>query len=1177
MKFILPFLLFATVLFSQHLVINEVMTSNKATIKDSEGDWSDWIELVNSGDEPMNLMEFGLSDDPDNLQKWTFPNRIISPGEYLLVFASDKDIKNPVKWTTIIDKGANWKYKIWNNQPPYTWNTIQYNDDNWLSGNTGIGYADGDDETLIPVGTISLYARKKFTLNTPEDIKKVVLSLDYDDGFVAYLNGVEIARSNVQGYPPAFNEAAIVPHEAVLYTLQPPENFAITDFKNILVPGENMLAVEIHNAGTSSSDFSFIAFLSLASQQLPEGSPDVSTYLEFSAADFHTNFKLSSDGETLILSDQNATIIEQVDLPALPTDVSLGRKPDGHGSWQYFYEATPGGPNSTQGYSTLPPTVSFDLDPGFYAHTINLALVASDDSSSIYYTTDGSVPDVESSLYQNPIRLSSTQVIRARAISKGIGGNIISGTYWINKNHQLPVVSLITDPPNLWSPDSGIYTLGYNYDPNIPHYGANFWQDWERPVHIELYEPDGKSGFSINAGVKIFGGWSRAIEMKSLAIFARSIYGDAKISCQVFPDLHIDQFENLVLRNSANDFQYTLFRDGFMQSLVKDTHIDCQAYRPSVVYINGEYWGIHNIREKLNEHYIASHHGVDPDQIDLLESNGQANQGDANDWFQLVDYINTHDLGIESNFDYLRDQVDLENFMEYYIAQIYFDNTDWPGNNIKYWKEKNESGKWRWILYDTDFGFGLYGGYGFSERDRYRHNTLAFAMAANGPDWPNPPWSTLLLRKLNQNANFRNDFINCFCDNLNTRFKAAWVLQKIQEAQGRIAPEIPNHISRWGAFDLNSWQSNIETMKIFAQNRPGYCMVHLNSQFNLQGTALLTLKIEPPNSGVIELNTVSIEDSAWSGYYFKGVPIHLKAIAKSGFSFEKWSGHLESGINSLVDISMTKTMEITCHFSEGASGSDIVINEINYKSSADFDTGDWVELLNNTGDDLDMSGWVFRDSDDEHAFVFPSDFVLGAGEYIVLADKEDDFLKYYPQASYYAGELGFGFSSEGEYLRLFNAQGYLVDSVNYQSTPPWPVEAAGSGATLALKNPNRENTQAENWKASEDHGTPGTQNDAFASNTKPEITVSHFLLQQNYPNPFNGTTVLGFFLPLPGKVNLSVYDLAGSHIETLTKENFQSGYHEIHYTPQPSVASGIYFCRMDYHGKSQLTKMVFLK
>ena len=251
--------------------------------------------------------------------------------------------------------------------------------------------------------------------------------------------------------------------------------------------------------------------------------------------------------------------------------------------------------------------------------------------------------------------------------------------------------------------------------------------------------------------------------------FARGQYGNSEFNYKFFPNLDLENFQSLILRNSGNDWNFTMLRDGFMTSLFHDVDLDVQAYRPMLVYLNGEFWGLYNLREKVNEHFIAAHHPVDPDEIDLIEVQW-ANEGSIDNYNSLVEYVSQANMTDPVVYDSLSKWIDIDNHIDYNVAQIFIDNRDWPGNNIKYWRPQSTDGKWRWVLYDTDFGFGIpWMGLG------YDVNTLQFAVEANGPEWPNPPWSTFLLRKLFENQNYRDRFVNIYCDRLNTIFKPSFL------------------------------------------------------------------------------------------------------------------------------------------------------------------------------------------------------------------------------------------------------------------------------------------------------------------------------------------------------------------------------------------------------------------
>lgn len=1169
-------------LFSQDVVINEVMSSNLAAYADEDGDFSDWLELFNPGEVPVNLKSYTLSDDVDEIDKWTLPEIVLSPHSYLLVFASDKDRDVYAPYMeTIIDWRDTWRYRPGSSEPPQNWREINFDDAGWSSGPSGFGYGDGDDGTVVQ-NVRSIFLRHKFQITDVSDVALAQLHVDYDDGFVAYLNGVEIARANIGvpgGNPPAYNSFADSDHEAAIYRGLAPDFFAIEAVRSILLPGDNVLAIQVHNVNSYSSDMTIIPFFTLGLKSEPPDPQGMPVMLQFSIPMLHTNFKISTEGEELLLADSSGNIVDQIDTGYIPTDISSGRYPDGADSWSLFQQSTPGEANNNPGYSGIVDNPNFSIPGGFYSGTQTLQITGPPSPVITYYTADGSEPTEKSARVTGYISIAQTRVIRARAFEQGkIPSQIVTHTYFIKEDIDFPVISLTTDPVNLWSDSIGIYATGPNAQPADPHYGANYWQDWERPVHIEFFEPDGRMGFSMNGGIKIFGGWSRARPQKSFSIFARGRYGTSEIAYKIFENNPISSFQSFILRNSGNDWVgewggYTMFRDALMTGLVGPTGIEVQDYRPAVIFLNGEYWGILNIREKISEHYLASHFPVDPDDVDMLENENSVINGDAGHYNEMVEFLRTHSLADSENFAYINTQMDVENFFRYHIAQIYYHNTDWPGNNIKFWRPKTATGRWRWILYDTDFGLGLYGD------TRYNINTLEFALEPNGPDYPNPPWSTLILRKLLENENGKYQFINLFCDYMNSVFDPTYIHNKADEMKAVLQPQMQRHLSRWGG-TMQSWNSRIQVIKNFATYRPAYQRSHLISKFNLETPLKLTVEVTPPECGRIRVNTLQPENYPWQGQYFPNVPFLVTASPAKGYRFAGWDD--DPGITSAQrEINLTSNKTITARFEpDESSGNTIVINEINYNSADDFDAEDWVEFYNNSNQAIDMSGWIFRDEDPDHGYVFPNNTILDAGNYIVICADDSKFHSMFPDVSEVVGYFDFGFSGSGEHLRISDADGNVIDSLTYDDQDPWPEEADGEGATLSLKNPASDNSLGESWAASVSHGTPGGQNDVFTNigNEAEGLLPRHYQLEQNFPNPFNPETVIRFQLPESELVTVSVFNMLGKQVAVLVNQKLEAGSHEVVWRPDHSISSGLYFYRLNTRDRQiGMKKMLYLK
>jgi len=978
------------------------------------------------------------------------------------------------------------------------------------------------------------------------------------------------------GIPPAFDQGADnYDHEALIYRGLPPESFTIDSLHNLIREGENVLAIQVHNHSIGSSDLTAIPFLSIGSKINPGTTHPVPPVLHINSPLLHTNFRLDAEGETVYLYDPSNSIIDSIAFERMYTDISGGKYPDGSGSLFYFQQATPGEPNLTKTYSSISGEPYFSVPGGLFSTTLSIYLTGFEPDDTIYFTTDGSEPTIYSQKYTGGIPIQSTTVLRARILEHGkIPGYVVSHTYLINIQNTLPVISLTTSPENLWDYYDGMYVMGPNASQDFPHFGANFWQDWEKPVHIELFEPDGERGFSIDAGMKIFGGWSRGFPQKSLSIFARSKYGYGNIDYRIFGEKDIDQFESIILRNSGNDWNYSMMRDGMMTELVSKMDIDKQAYRPAEIYLNGEYWGILNIREKVNEHFIASNHGVDPDQIDLLEGNGWKIQGSSDHYFSMLYFIDNNDMLLDQNFNVVKSMMETNNFINYQISQIYFDNRDWPGNNIKYWRPQSENGRWRWIMFDTDFGFGIW------DPSKYTYNTLAFALEPNGPGWPNPPWSTFLLRKLLENNQFKTDFINYFADHLNTTFLPEVVRKYIEELKKNIESEMHDHLDRWGGNYYN-WENEIQVMINFGLNRVNYIRNHIREQFNLSSTYSLNLAVNPANSGKIKVNFIIPERYPWTGTYFDHVPIKLIPVPEPGYRFTGWTGTDQATSDPLI-LDASANQQITANFEPDGSGlQHIVINEINYNSSGDFDTGDWIEIFNMDDSDRDLAGWIFKDSDDGHEFIFPLNTNIGAEDYLVVCRDEEAFDSLNPSVVNHTGNFDFGLSSSGEYIRLYDDNQQLVDSVFYGNSSPWPPEPNGTGPTLELINPALDNTLPENWYASNTHGTPGAINESWSplSVEEPEPENDDFIDLRVYPNPFHISTSIMFYLEYPEKVSINIYDLNGRIIRILTNQFLPTGPVELSWDGSgadgSSIAPGIYIIKLITSKQTYFRKVVY--
>ncbi len=407
---------------------------------------------------------------------------------------------------------------------------------NWPEGPGGFGRGDDDDNTILPDSVRTVYIRKTFTIYDTSLITTALLQVDYDDAFIASLNGVEIARSNI-GWPGEYhhwNDFARDVHPAVMFQGLPPEDFPIDIdfFKSLVHEGENVLAIQALNAWNNHGNFSIIPFLSVGIrndsytyQPLPEWFGDRSVR-------FHTNFKLSGTGESLYLCDPNQNIIDHVDFPYMQADNSYGREFDGSPSWKFFKIPTPDESNNLSipylGYTKVP---EFSLESGFYNGEVQVSITNQEPNDTIRYSIDGSWLNDTSEIFPEFVSIDTTTVLRAQVHKAGfIPGMVTSKTYMMDFDTELPVISISMDPHDLWDWEEGIYVMGPNAQTSYPHKGANFWMDWKKPSHIEYYDKNGELGFELDADIMIHGGFSRANPMKSLRIVTDSKYDQSEIN-----------------------------------------------------------------------------------------------------------------------------------------------------------------------------------------------------------------------------------------------------------------------------------------------------------------------------------------------------------------------------------------------------------------------------------------------------------------------------------------------------------------------------------------------------------------------------------------------------------------------------------------------------------------------
>lgn len=792
------------------LYINEFMASNATTICDSFGSYSDWIELYNSTDTDMDISGFGISDNLSQPMKYRFPDgTTIAARGYLVVFCSGnegmqngelhapfglrsygEDVVIANRAGRIIDS-----YSFKNQETDVSMARIPDGAGEFQSNsqpspgypNTGAGYSAFDAANRLPLGGVYISEFGGSTGSVASDW----VELHNSTGSAVSLAGYGLSNN--------------------------PKNPAKWVFPDISIePGEYLLLY-----ATGSADKAQKKNLKL-------------------------NFCISSTGEALFFFDPNGKLIDKLSAGRMKSGQSYGR--DGSDNRFYYAEPTPGAQNG-KGYEGITQLPAFSVTPGIYDNAVTVAITAGE-GETIRYTTDCTTPNASSEVYSGELSISKNSVIRAAAFRDGyLSGDVATATYLFRSdgvNHALPVVTLVTDPDNLWNSKTGIYATGDQFDPDAASYAdtlqsATYYQAkfateeqvdtiWEKPAAFSLFDDNGKQVFTQNVGIRIAGSFGRGRAQKGFNVIARKEYGKGSMEYPFFENRPYTEYKAVVLRAGAQDQNRSKIRDELASGLLEGTDINIlyQAYRPTVLYLNGEYWGVYFMKEKRNRFFVAQHENTE-NNVDLAIGKGfkQRSYGDNSDWVSLYEYATTHDLSSAEAYAYVAERMDVDSFRDYMIAEIYNGNTD--TYNFQYYRLKG--GKWKFIFYDFCWGFQSPG-----------HETLAFRMGKT----PSDVCSAKLFAAMLQNKGWRDSFCRRFGELLNTAFAPERVSALIEELYGYVEPEIKREREKFNKdtfmgvrqprTNLGSYegfQSEISKLKDFAQKRPEEIKRQLQSNLGL--------------------------------------------------------------------------------------------------------------------------------------------------------------------------------------------------------------------------------------------------------------------------------------------------------------------------------------------------------
>ena len=517
---------------------------------------------------------------------------------------------------------------------------------------------------------------------------------------------------------------------------------------------------------------------------------------------YYANFKISASGDEIYLTEKDGeTPITVLEIPAQYGNVSWGI-PEGQNEYGYFSEATPGKKNVKTGYPSRADLPEIITPSGFYAD----AVTVNAQGTALRYTTDGSTPTEKSNVFpKEGLTVRKTTVLRVRAFGENqVPSETVSASYFIGLEQPAPVISLITDDKYLFDKKTGLLVKGNNA--NYP----NYEHDWEYPMNVEFFNGNGACEINQLGTFTTAGHSARQNAQKSIAVFARKAYGKDRFSFNPFPHRDHDSYKSLLLRSANSDAFSTRLRDPVISSLAEPLNIIYQDALAIEVYINGQYWGHYNLREKINKYFVAQWEGVedadDIDSIDILARTGRdefVNNGTNEDWLTLCDFCKKKNLNDPDNLQYVLDRLDIDSLFTHTAFEIVIGNNDFT--NVRVYRVPG--GKWKYLLFDVEAGFlsmesGPMNYYIKKVNDRiqgFRHEPLAALL--NVPE-------------------MKAKFLTRFAEVLDLSFQWPYVEAHFQLWEETIEMLLPRHLERWPHFTLKAWRQNVDAVKYYARMRP---------------------------------------------------------------------------------------------------------------------------------------------------------------------------------------------------------------------------------------------------------------------------------------------------------------------------------------------------------------------
>ncbi len=512
----------------------------------------------------------------------------------------------------------------------------------------------------------------------------------------------------------------------------------------------------------------------------------------------HASFKIGSSGETIYLSSDEG-IIDCVTVPGdLARDESYGRSGD---KLVYMSNVTPGAENAP-GFDTSLLAPAASVPTGAYAEPFRLTLSG---EGTVYYTLDGTAPTENSRVYSEPISVSKIASVRTFCVKDGRQSPIASYFYTAGLDHAFPILNIAIKQSYL-DGDKGVLN---HVDP-----------EYEHECYATLFE-EGEVKFEIPCGFKLHGNDSKKGAKQNFQLRFRADYGVSKLNYKVFENRDFDVYNSLLLKGGSEDYQFCGFRDELCTSIVDGvTELSVQAYRPVILYLNGKYWGIYWLRERIDADFCANRLGVSSDSINLTKDYGfSLVKGSLKTFAETVEYCKTHDLRNKEDYDYVMRRVDAASLMDWYICRSYFADTDLA--NGRFYSSTEDDGRWHWCFFDLDWAM-------------FNNSTESLAKTARNDG------NHAIIVALLKNPEFKDKFLKRYASLMKSVLNEQTILKKIDEFVTLMQPEIEQDRAAYG-FSVNSWNSAVERLRDFVRDgkRDTNVLIGIKSYFGLSDSEMM--------------------------------------------------------------------------------------------------------------------------------------------------------------------------------------------------------------------------------------------------------------------------------------------------------------------------------------------------